>query len=135
MSDDFERFLEQRQRAASAYVAGDGDLVNELVPHTGVATFHSPGGDTVTGAEAVARRYLADSRLFRPGGTSRFEILQKGSDGALGFWTGYQIAKAQIGDMPQPVDMRIRVTEVFRKVDGRWLMVHRHADMGAARPK
>jgi len=135
MADDFDRFLDQRQRAASAYVAGDGRPVDEIAPHTGAATFHSPGGETVTGAEAVARRYLADAKLFRPGGTSRFEILQKGSDGAVGFWTGYQIAKAQIGDMPQPADMRLRVTEVFRKIDGRWLMVHRHADMGGAKSK
>jgi ketosteroid isomerase-like protein len=44
--------------------------------------------------------------------------------------TGFQIATVQIGDMPRPTDMKIRVTEIFRKIDGAWKLVHRHADMG-----
>jgi ketosteroid isomerase-like protein len=31
--------------------------------------------------------------------------------------------------MPRVVDMRIRVTELFRRVDGKWRLIHRHADM------
>jgi ketosteroid isomerase-like protein len=130
MTDDFEQFFEARQKAASAYVSGDGSAVDAIVPHAGEATFHSPGGDSVTGAEAVAARYLNDARAFKPDGSSRFEVLQKASDGELAFWTGYQVATVQIGDMPKPMDMRIRLTEVFRKIGGEWKMIHRHADMG-----
>ncbi|MDE2450569.1 MAG: nuclear transport factor 2 family protein [Gammaproteobacteria bacterium] len=35
----------------------------------------------------------------------------------------------QIGKMPQITNMRIRVTELFRKIDGEWRLIHRHADM------
>jgi ketosteroid isomerase-like protein len=129
---DFERFFEERQNAANAYVTGDGSLVDALVPHDGTASFHSPGGDSVTGAKAVAARYLKAAKAFKPSGTSRFEVLQKASDGDLAFWTGYQVARVQIGDMPKSMDMRIRLTEVFRKIDGEWKMIHRHADMGEA---
>jgi ketosteroid isomerase-like protein len=129
MADDFEAFFTERQKAADAYVRGDGAPVDSLVPHDGAASFHSPMGDTVSGAGAVAERYLKDAKAFRPVGKSRFEVLQKGADGDVGFWTGYQIATVQIGDMPQPIEMRIRVTEVFRKINGAWKMVHRHADM------
>jgi ketosteroid isomerase-like protein len=130
MADDFEAFVEKRQEAASAYVAGNGSLVDAIVPHEGEASFHSPGGDSVTGASAVAKPYLKDAKAFKPVGESRFEVLQKHSDDKLAFWTGYQIATVQIGDMPEPTEMRIRLTEVFRKVDGEWKMIHRHADMG-----
>jgi ketosteroid isomerase-like protein len=27
--------------------------------------------------------------------------------------------------------MRIRATEIFRRTDGEWKLVHRHADVGA----
>jgi hypothetical protein len=45
MADDFEAFFKERQKAAAAYVTGDGALVDAIVPHEGEASFHSPGGD------------------------------------------------------------------------------------------
>ena len=125
----FEDCLTAREQAAKAYVRGDGAKVDALVPHDGAASFHSPGGDTVVGAENVATRYLKDARAFHANGTSRFEVIQKDDGGDLGFWTGFQIAAVQIGEMPHVVDMRIRVTELFKKIDGRWLLIHRHADI------
>ena len=125
---NFGDFMTAREKAAAAYVCGDGARVDALVPHGGAASFHSPVGDTVTGGEAVSKRYLKDAAAFHDNGTSRFEVLQKGDSGDIGFWTGFQIANVQIGDMPKPVEMRIRVTEIFRRIDGDWKMIHRHAD-------
>ena len=85
----------------------------------------------MSGASEVAKRYLGDAAAFHDNGVSRFEVLQKGADGEMAFWTGFQVATAQIGDMPNPTSMRIRVTEVFRRIDGEWKMVHRHADVPA----
>lgn len=125
---NFEDFMKARKEAAEAYVRGDGAKVDTMVPHSGAASFHSPTGDTVNGGEAVAKRYLKDAAAFHHNGTSRFDVLQKGDSGDIAFWTGFQIANVQIGDMPKPVEMRIRVTEVFRRIDGNWKMIHRHAD-------
>jgi ketosteroid isomerase-like protein len=133
MSTDFNEFFDRREQAAQAYATGDGAPIDALVPHEGDATFHSPGGDTMTGAKLVADRYLNDAKAFKPIGASRFEVLQRGSDGDLGFWTGLQVARVQIGDMPEPVDMKLRVTEIFRRIDGDWKMIHRRADAGAGR--
>jgi ketosteroid isomerase-like protein len=124
----FNNFMKAREKAAEAYVRGDGAKVDTIVPHSGTASFHSPAGDTVTGGEAVAKRYLRDAAAFHDNGSSHFDVLQQGESGSIGFWTGFQIASVQIGDMPKPVEMRIRVTEVFRRIDGDWKMIHRHAD-------
>ena len=127
-STDFDTFWAARAAAARAYVVGDGTAVDALVPHEGEATFFSPLGDVVTGATDVARRYLHDSRAFHPDGTTTFEVLHKGESGDLAFWTGYQVATVHIGSMPDPKEMRTRVTEIFRRIGGRWKLVHRHAD-------
>lgn len=134
MNTDFSDFLKQRETAASAYVPGEGAPVDALVSHQGDATFHGSTGDTVSGAKAVADRYryLKDAKSFKPNGTSHFDVLQTGSDGDLGFWTGFQMASVQIGDMPEPIEMKLRITELFRRIEGDWKFVHRHADMGAS---
>jgi hypothetical protein len=63
MSNDFEPFFEARQKAASAYVAGDGGPVDALVPHDGEASFHSPGGV----GDAVTPDYAGTPRFSRDG--------------------------------------------------------------------
>ncbi|HZP75963.1 MAG TPA: nuclear transport factor 2 family protein [Pseudolabrys sp.] len=125
----FTQFMKTREQAADAYVRGDGKPVDAMVPHQGSSTFHSPRGDTVTGAEDVAARYLKDAQAFHKNGVSHFEVLQQAADDTLAFWTGFQVATVQIGDMPRPIDMRIRVTEIFHRIDGEWKLIHRHADM------
>ena len=125
----FERFWADRTQAARAYVRGDGGKLDAFVPHDGNASFHSPRGDTVVGAPDVASRYLSDAKSFHSNGTTQLEVIQRAYDGDLGFWTGIQIAHVQIGDASHAVQMRIRVTEVFRKIDGEWRLIHRHADI------
>lgn len=125
---DFEMFWTARTDAENAYVVGDGSGVDDLVPHEGEATFFSPLGDVVTGADEVARRYRKDSAAYRPDGTTRFEVLQSFRGEDLAFWTGFQVQRVHIGSMPDAKDMRSRVTEVFRRIDGSWKLVHRHAD-------
>ncbi len=126
---DFEAFFASRNRASEAYTNGDYSPLAPLVASVGAASFHSPQGDTVSGAKAVADRYRKDARSFQAGGKSRLEILQKGSSVDIGFWTGFQIATVKMGSRPAPIEMRIRVTEIFRRMDGEWKLVHRHADL------
>lgn len=65
--------------------------------------------------------------------TGRFEVLQSGSSGGFGFWTGVHHAKVVIPGKEKPVPMQLRTTEVFRAEDGAWKLVHRHADMAEAK--
>jgi ketosteroid isomerase-like protein len=126
---DFDRFLLQRTHAAEAYVNGDAEPLSAIVARASDATFFGPGGGAVHGAEAVETRYRSDAPMFERGGTTRLEILQATADGDVGYWVGYQHAMARLRGRPDPVPMKLRVTEVFRREDGAWKLVHRHADM------
>jgi NAD(P)H-dependent FMN reductase len=59
-SGTFNKFLQRRDEIATAYVNGDGAPLDAIVTHVDSATFMSPGGDSVTGAAAVAQRYRRD---------------------------------------------------------------------------
>lgn len=128
--DDFERFFTERLAAAEAFVHGDVGPALDLTATEGAASFHSPDGKTLSGAASVRGAFEWQSHGFH-GGESRFDILQKGVSGDLGFWTGVQVVAAKMQRQDQTLDMRIRVTEVFQRIGDAWKLVHGYADMGA----
>jgi ketosteroid isomerase-like protein len=126
--DDFDDFMEQRAAAASAYVSGDASPLTRLLAADLPATFFGPRGGAVQGATEVSARYVADALGFHAQGTSRLEVLQVGASGDIAYWVGLQHATVQHGNMTQPAPMDLRVTEIFRRENGEWRLVHRHAD-------
>ena len=127
-TSEFAAFFANRVLAANAYASGDFAPLEGMLAHSGAATFHSPRGDTVNGAGAVARRYREDAESFAPGGDSKLEVMQMGDSGDLAFWTGYQLATVRPKGAGDATQMRIRVTEVFGRAADGWRLIHRHAD-------
>jgi ketosteroid isomerase-like protein len=118
----------KRTEAARAHVNGDSAPLERIVAQSGAATFFPPNGGSERGAKEVSARYDRDARAFGKGGETQLEILQSASGGDVGFWTGFQTAQVKLGDGSQPVKMKLRITELFRRMDGEWRMIHRHAD-------
>ena len=128
-SNDFEEFMQQREQAAGRYINGEAGPLGELAAKEDPATFFSPRGDFVQGAEQVLARYTGDARNFNPGsGEGHFEILHMGASGDIGYWVGIQRATTHLESNPDPVPFNLRVTEIFRRENGNWKLVHRHAD-------
>jgi ketosteroid isomerase-like protein len=128
-TSDFDAFLLTRTHAAEAYVNGDAGPLSALAARESDATFFGPGGGVVHGPHAVASRYVSDAPMFEQGSTTRLEILHAAASGDVGYWVGFQHAVARLRGKPEPIPMKLRVTEVFRREDGEWRLVHRHADM------
>jgi NAD(P)H-dependent FMN reductase/ketosteroid isomerase-like protein len=134
-AESFESFMQKRVAAARAYVNGDAAPLDEIVATRGMASFFPPSGGSEQGAQEVTARYDRDVKSFAEGGETQLEVLQSASSGDVAFWTGFQIAKVKMGDASEPVSMKLRITELFRREGGEWKMVHRHADaMAEAKP-
>ncbi len=125
---DFEPFLTQREDAARAYVCGDPAPLGRLAARVHPATFFPPRGGHREGTSDVAATYAGDAAQFRPEGETHFDILAHAAGDSVAYWTGFQRAKVQMQGSSEPVEMNLRVTEVFRREGGNWKMVHRHAD-------
>jgi ketosteroid isomerase-like protein len=126
--DDFDDFMEQRIAAAGAYVSGDASPLVRLLAVDAPATLFAPNGGVVQGATEVGARYVGDAHGFQAPGGTRFEVLQVGASADLAYWVGLQHATVQTAEMTQPAPMKLRVTEIFRRENGAWKLVHRHAD-------
>lgn len=130
MSDtSFDNFMEQRRRVAAAYVNGDANPLREISTRTDPATLLGPNGGVEEGAAHVIEVNEAGSHRFQRGSTTDLEVLHSGADGRYGYWTGLQRATVRVAGKPEPVPMRLRVTEVFRRDGDTWKLIHRHADM------
>jgi ketosteroid isomerase-like protein len=124
----FNTFLTAREHASTAFVEGDAAALLAVSVDTDPATIYPPTGAVVVGADAVNSGNAAGAGMFAPGAENRFDILHSGSDGDLGYWTGVQRSTVVLKDNPEPVRMNLRITELFRRVDGEWKLFHRHAD-------
>jgi ketosteroid isomerase-like protein len=60
-------------------------------------------------------------------GTYEYEVIAAGASGDLGYVVGIEHSTASVGGAT-PEAYELRVTEVFRREDGEWKVVHRHAD-------
>ncbi|MRV76106.1 DUF4440 domain-containing protein [Duganella sp. FT92W] len=124
---DFKRFMEERSRASTAFVNGDIGPLAALSATSSPATFFSPNGGVVQGAEDVNAANTKGAKAFASG-ESTFTVLHMAAGGDVAFWSGLQHAKVRFAGKPDDVTMALRVTEAFRREDGWWLLVHRHAD-------
>jgi len=133
-SHDFEQFMKQREEASLAFVNGDIGPLDRIATHVSPATIFGPKGDSVAGADNVNAANASSVKHFESGGKSTFEVLQMAASGDVAYWAGIQRSNVRMQGKAQAIPMDLRVTEVFRRQDGAWKLVHRHADTLVEKP-
>lgn len=129
---DFKEFMKRRENASRAFVNGDAKPLDKVATHTSPATIFGPKGDYVEGADEVNAANERGAKFFKSGSESNFEILQMSANDNLAYWAGIQRATVRMHGKTEAIPMDLRVTEVFRREDDEWKLVHRHADLLAS---
>jgi ketosteroid isomerase-like protein len=77
----------------------------------------------------VGPRYDWAAARFKPSGaTVQVEVLSQVHSGDLAYTVAIERSTALVVGQEQPRPLQLRVTHVFRKEDGTWKLLHRHAD-------
>jgi ketosteroid isomerase-like protein len=79
------------------------------------------------GSEEVRRVFRWLATRFSSCTDYRFELVAAGASGELAYTLGYEHFSFSMDGGPiQPITLR--VTHLYRREDGEWKIVHRHAD-------
>lgn len=124
MIDGVLRELLERCRADHrSWINGDGSPY--ALPEDGtimgaVGGYSYGGADTASRQAAVAAQWKS--------GTGDVELLNGSVDGDLAWLVMIERATVVLGANAAERRWDLRVTEIFRRVNGSWERVHRHAD-------
>lgn len=124
---DITTFMQKRGQAGLAYCQGEASPIDALATDSDPASFFGPDGQVLQGPNSIKAAYEKGAALFGPEGTSRLEIIQCEAEAVIGYWCGLQHAEVKMDG--ESVFMTLRITELFRREDDEWKLVHRHADM------
>lgn len=82
---------------------------------------------TKTGWSEIAPAFEFLASRFSNGTAFEYEVIGAGASGDLAYIVGYEHTTASVGGA-EPEAYDLRVTTVFRREEGTWRIVHRHAD-------
>jgi ketosteroid isomerase-like protein len=127
-TSDFDEAVEHFHVAQGAFLKGNPEAVKELFSHRDDVSLANPYGPPVQGWQQVAQTIERASSLRRDGEIVGIETIAKYVTADLGYVVQIERAKAKIGAREEITPYAVRATNIFRREDGVWKMVHRHAD-------
>jgi ketosteroid isomerase-like protein len=126
----FQTFLARWEEAQSRFINGDPTLWKQNSWHGDEATIFGAFGGHEKGWNEVRSRYDWASSQFKKGGAKiKVEYLNSGVSGDLAFTVAIEHQEnVRLGDQDQAAPRALRVTQIFKKEEGAWKLLHRHAD-------
>jgi ketosteroid isomerase-like protein len=133
--DEFRTTMLARQtEAEEAIVRGDPRPRMELWSKRNPVTLFGAVGMSESGWEQLSRTFTWVASRFSHATDFRFEVEVVEVHGDLAYTLGSERWTGSIaGRAVEPVT--VRVTHIYRREDGEWKIVHRHADHPACDPR
>ncbi|MNJ94285.1 hypothetical protein D3C87_119780 [compost metagenome] len=125
---DFEQFMTIRLKASTDFLEGNFTPLKDLSVTSDPATIFPPNGIYISGVSQVNDFNQKGASNFLPRAENEFEVIHQDASNSLAYWTGIQRSSVKMSGQDAPVIFNLRVTEIFRKEQGSWKLMHRHAD-------
>ncbi|MDX6324818.1 MAG: hypothetical protein QOK15_1172 [Nocardioidaceae bacterium] len=128
--DDFLAQTVDRHVAATTGVR-NGDpaaFLDQLSTHDLLTLFPASQAPQV-GRAAVSRAIRNVASAYSDSSDVEFDVLASEVSGDLAYVVGYERASSSIEGGARE-KLSLRITQVYRREDGEWKLVHRHADPG-----
>ena len=127
-ASEFGQVIEHQHGAVDEFARGNDEPLAKLWSRRDDVTLGNPFGPFVRGFEQVAETMHRAAAYYRDGEASGFEQLAKHVTADLAYIVEVERFNAKIGGREDVTPLSLRCTSIFRREDGNWKLVHRHAD-------
>ncbi len=129
-SATFADVLSREQSAEAAIYLGDPEPFKALWSRRDDVSLFGAFGPCKKGWHQVGKTVDWVASRYREGVvTAEYEVVHVGAD--LAYTVGYEIGDVVLDGAPM-TRQRLRVTQIYRREDGEWCLVHRHGDFAPA---
>ncbi len=134
-ASDLAQFIEQYHRSVSAFLQGDLEPQKRLWSRRDDVTLANPLGPPARGWHQVEDALQRAAAQIQGGEVLGSERISEVTTADLAYIVEIEQARVKIGDADAFASVSLRVTSIFRRENGAWRVVHRHADpITAPRP-
>jgi ketosteroid isomerase-like protein len=124
-----QAFLPQFEAGTSSFINGDPSLWKQQASQGDDVTLLGGWGAYKRGWNEVGPHYDWAAARFRESGAAvQVEYLASNVSGDLAYTVAIERSEVLIVGQDKPAPLVLRVTHIFRKEDGAWKLIHRHAD-------
>lgn len=120
--------LEEYHRAGHQITNGNPDVYKQLYSRRDDVTLANPFGPPARGWSDVSARLDGAAEHYRDGEVVGFENVSTVIGSDLAYIVEIESYRARVGKANEITPVAVRVTTVFRREEGVWKVVHRHAD-------
>ena len=128
VTDDFQQIVKQVETARHHYHAGDSAPFKALWSHADDVTLLGAVGAYAKGWEQVGPRLDGVAAHFREGRGWSIEPLALGMNGDLAYTVHIERSEMRVAGRDEWSPVSLRVTHIYRREEGTWKIIHRHAD-------
>jgi ketosteroid isomerase-like protein len=124
--DEVREVSKQFYTGLTKMLDGDLSVMDTIWSHDETVTTMHPIDGRETGWDAVKNSFIQFSKASSSGSVKLTDQLIR-VQGDLAYEIG--VETGQFGLAGQPITIKQRVTNVYRREGGQWKMVHHHADL------
>ena len=125
---DFQHVVEQYHAAVDEFSRGDSLPVKMIVSHRDDVTLANPFGPPVRGWKQVSEALDFAASRFRDGKVTSFDAIAAYETSELATMLEIERWDARVSGRDDVDSFILRVTSTFRREEGTWKLIHRHAD-------
>jgi ketosteroid isomerase-like protein len=120
--------LDEYHRAGLEITNGNPEVYKSLYSRRDDATLANPFGPPVRGWKNVSATLDRAAENYLGGEVVGFENISTIIAADLAYTVEIENYRARVGGAEEMTPVSVRVTSVFRREDGAWKLLHRHAD-------